>query len=165
MLLRDNGVEVIAEDGEDHVPEACADGGVEKEMTVVHLRQSCRDRDKVSDAGYEPPRDGGKLAVVVEVSLASLHFLLIKETEMAEPTVGETVDDGSSEIVTCKVVDGRANIRTEGGEKDDEEGVKVTARSMVGSRRHDELRRHGDDRALKKHEDEHREVIQVVEQR
>ena len=165
MFLRDDGVEVVAEDGKNHVPHTGTDGGVEDEVAVVHLRQSGGNRDEMSDARDKSSGDCSELAVVVEVSLTLLNLLLVEQTEVPEPAVGESVDDRSSEVVTGEVVDCCADIGSEGGKEHDEEGIEASARGMVGCRCHDELRGHGDDGALKEHEDEHREVVQVVEQR
>ena len=139
MLLGDDGVEVVAEDGEDHVPHARTDGGVEDEMAVVHLRQSRWDGDEVADAGDESSGDCCELAVIVEVSLTLLHLVLVEETEVPEATVRKAVDDRTAEVVTREVVERCPDIGTEGGEEDDEERVEVSARSVVGGRRHNEL--------------------------
>lgn len=139
MFLRDDGVEVVAEGGENHVPYTGTDGGVEDEVAVVHLRQSGGNRDEMSDAGDESSGDCSELTVVVEVGLTLLNLLLVEQAEVSEPAVGESVDDRSSEVVTGEVVDGSAHIRSEGGKEHDEEGIEASTRSMVGCRCHDEL--------------------------
>lgn len=45
MFLGNNGMEIVAEGGENHVPHTGAEGGVEDEVAVVHLRQSGGNRD------------------------------------------------------------------------------------------------------------------------
>ena len=80
MFFGDDGVEVVAENGENHVPNTCTDGGVENKMTVVHLRQSRGYRDEMADAGDEPSGDCSEFSVIVEVSLTLLYFLLVEET-------------------------------------------------------------------------------------
>ena len=52
LLFRHNSVQIPSEGGEYAVPYACADGGVEHEFPVVHLRKTCRYRYKVANARY-----------------------------------------------------------------------------------------------------------------
>ena len=77
LLFRHNVVEIPAQDGEYGVPCTSADGGVEQEFPIVHLCQSGGNGYQVANAGNEQSRYGGHHAMVVEVFLALLHFLLV----------------------------------------------------------------------------------------
>ena len=89
LFLRHNGLHVPAQGGKNGVPKACTDGGVEQEFPVAHACHSSRDRDEMSDDGHEATSQRGCDAVLVEVALALLHFLLIEQAEMSPPAVGK----------------------------------------------------------------------------
>ena len=43
--------------------------------------------------------------MIVKISLALLHLGLVKHAQATEFAVGKSVDDGATEVVTCKIVD------------------------------------------------------------
>ena len=163
LLLWHDGVHVPAQGGEHRVPESSADGGVEQEFPVAHARHAGRNGDEMADDGHEASGQCGHDAVAVEVALALLHFLLVEQAEVAPAAVGKAVDDGAAQIAACKVVDGGSAVGTERGGQDDEPHVEMATGSEVGGWRHDELRGHGDDGALEKHEEPNPIVVEVFE--
>ena len=112
------------------------------------MASACGDGNKVSDAGNEAPGDGGHHAVIVEILLAVFHLLLIEQTEFSPFAVGETIDEGATQIVACKIVDGGTAVGPDGGKQNHQPNVEVSTSGMIGSGRNNEFRRDGDDGAL-----------------
>ena len=92
-----------------------------------------------------------------------LHLLLVEQTEMPYPAVGEFVDDRATEEVTGNVVDAGTHIGSQRSEKDDKQNVEMSARRMIGGRGNDQLGRNGHNRALEQHQQEYGGVGEVAQ--
>jgi len=162
LVLGNDAVEIIAEDGKDGVPHSGTKGGVEQELPVVHARQTGRDGDEVADAGDETAGEGGGNTVVVEVTLGTLYLLLVEEAHLTPAAVGKLVDDGTADIKGYDIIDGGTDGGTNGGKEYDEEDVEVAGGGMIGCGGYDELGGYGDDGALKEHQNEDVGVGEVI---
>ena len=164
LVGRDDRGEIPAEERQDGVPGACADGGIEKKLPVVHPGQSGGNGDEVADARDETARDGRHHTVVVEIAFALLHLLLREQAEAAEAAVGEAVDERAAQIVAGQVVDGGPTVGSDRRKDDDPPGVEVLARmSEIGRRRDDQLRGYGDDGTLKQHQKPNPRVVEMLD--
>lgn len=165
LILGYDTLEGVAHGSEDDVPKACTDGGVEDEMGEAHLGEACGNGDEVTDARHEAPDEGSYGAMIGEVLLGVLHFLLIEEAEVAEGAIGKGVDDGTSEVAGGGIVDEGAKVGTKGGAEDDEDDVEVAAIGCctVGGGRYDKFAGDGDDCAFECHQEGDGPVIEMVE--
>ena len=105
LFLGHDAVQIPSQRCQNTVPCTSSKSGVEQEIPVVHLCQSCRNGNEVAYAGDESAGDGSHFAVVVEVAFAVFHLLLVEKTHLAPFAVGKLVDDGATEIIACSVVD------------------------------------------------------------
>lgn len=117
------------------------------------------------DAGDEAPGDGGHQAMVVEISLAVLHFLLVEQAHAPPFAVCKPIDDWTPEIVTGQVVDRSAAIRAYRCHEHDHPYVQIASGGMVCGWSHDKFGGHRDDRALQEHEKENRAVVEIAKKR
>ena len=75
------------------------------------------------DAGNESPRERGYYSVIVEVFFTLFYFFLVEHAECSEPTVRESINNRTTEIIGDKIVDAGAEISAERGAEDNQEDV------------------------------------------
>ena len=102
-------------EGEDDVPEGCAEGGKECEAFEVHAGEAGGDGDELTDAGEEAADEGGEFAVIAE------DFFGSGEGFFGEEEVFSVfVKQGSAEFCAEIVIDIGAGEAAEGtGEEGD----------------------------------------------
>ena len=100
-----------------------------------------------------------------EVFLRLLHLLLVEQAHVAESAVGKGIDNGTSEVSGCGVVDECSEVGSDGGAEDNEDDVEVAAFGgcAVGCGRHHEFTGNGDDGALKCHQEGDGPVVEVLD--
>ena len=87
------------------VPYSCAYEGEEGECTEIHARESCGDRDKLSDDRYKATHEGAYHAMFVEIFLGSFHFFARKAKSVPQFAVDELIYNRSSEPQREEIVD------------------------------------------------------------
>ena len=115
----------------------------------------------MADAGQKPSRDGCHHAMPVKVPFTLLHFLLVQQTGVSPPAVGEPVDDGTAEIPACKIIYCRTAVCSQRSEEDDQPHIEVSAGGMVGSRSDNQLLRYGKDGTFEEHQKKNSAIIEL----
>ena len=86
----------------------------------MHATQAGRDRDQLTDTGNETTDESGYIASLPEILLCALQFLAGEQAHMSQPTVGELIDDQSSQPYGETIIDDRPYHRTERTEEYDD---------------------------------------------
>ena len=161
LVFGHDGGEIPAQGGEDSVPSTSTDGGVEQELPIGHTCQSRGDADQMAYAWDESSGECSYHAVIVEVLLALLHLLLVEQTHLAPFDVGKLIDDGSAHLERQEIVDGCAEVGTDGGKQHHEPYVQLAAMCMKGGRRHYQFRWYGYHGTLQQHKQQDGAIVQV----
>ena len=115
----------------------------------------------MTNAGNKSACDGCYHAVVIEILLALLYFLLVQQAHLSPLRIGKSVDDGTTEVVAGNIVDGGSAVGSDGGSQNDHPHVQVSACSEIGCRWHHKLRGHRYDCTLQQHEEPYPVVVEV----
>ena len=89
--------EPISENGEYGVPHTCAQGGVEAEAPYIHSGEAGRDRYELPDGRYESSDKSRHGAMAVEIGFGAIHFGTVDEAGVAQPRVGEAINQRASD--------------------------------------------------------------------
>ena len=137
----------------------------------MHLAQSRRDRDELTNARYKASDKSADLAVVIEIGFRFLHFLAAQETQVSEFAVCKGIDDCPSQPEREQVVDNRAEHSAYRTEKDDQRNIDdIVVRNAdravrilchIRSRRDDHFAGERNERTLNGHQRHDRAVVHM----
>lgn len=156
-------VKIPSEGCENTVPCSGSNSGEKKKTPEIHACQACRDANKMTNAWNKATCNGGYLTVVIKVFLAFFYFFLIQQAHLSPFAVCKTIDDRTSEIFSCYVIDCCSDVSAKCGKQDYEPNVEISTCCMVGGRGDNKLRRHWYYSAFKHHKEEDCGVIEIVE--
>ena len=95
----------VTEACQDAVPNGGAQEGVKCKGQQLHVGNTCRNRNQLTnhrDQAAHESRDG---SVFAEVVLGLFEFLRVEQQEMSQTAIGELVDDGAAQELGEEVVD------------------------------------------------------------
>ena len=116
-------------------------------------------------AWHEAPNERSYCPVSCKIVLGALHFLFVEQAHSAYGTASKGIDDGASEIAGCSVIDEGAQNGAESSTKNYKDYIHARAGSCcaIGCRRHYELAGHGNDCALKGHQEGYGPIVEVID--
>lgn len=138
--------------GQNGVPYAGTQNGVEQEFAEVHFGQTGRNGDELADNGHEATDEGGQSTVLLKIFFGFLYLFPIDEAHVPELTVGKPVDDGAAQPPRDGVVENGSQCGANGGKQQHEPDVGPLVGGQIGGRRHYDFRREGNKGTLDGHE-------------
>ncbi len=85
----------------------------------MHLGETGRNGDELTDGGNKAAHQCGNIAVLAEIVLCLLHFCAVEQQHVTHFAVGEPIDDRASEPKGQHVVDESSDEGSERGEQND----------------------------------------------